>query len=156
MQAQLVSAHGMLAILEVLESKPSRDVIIRLLEIINLVGFVFIYLSRLTGGIAGECGSRSSRKLLFNWVSVLIQRCHQTIYILLAEYLSSWVCSSKMASSSVLSPFSFYIQEIFFRVPPGGLQNHSTSLPHVCLDIANVYIVSLRNDVARRNSELFP
>ena len=40
MQAQLVSAHGMLAILEVLESKPSRDVIIRLLEIINLVGFL--------------------------------------------------------------------------------------------------------------------
>jgi len=37
MQGQLVSAHGMLAILEVLESKPSRDVIIRLLEIINLV-----------------------------------------------------------------------------------------------------------------------
>ncbi|KIM28334.1 hypothetical protein M408DRAFT_140026 [Serendipita vermifera MAFF 305830] len=37
MQAQLVSAHGMLAILEVLESKPSRDVIIRLLEIINLL-----------------------------------------------------------------------------------------------------------------------
>ncbi|ELU38194.1 STE/STE11/CDC15 protein kinase [Rhizoctonia solani AG-1 IA] len=37
MQAQLVSSHGMLTILEVLESKPSRDVIIRLLKIINLV-----------------------------------------------------------------------------------------------------------------------
>jgi hypothetical protein len=37
MQAQLVSSHGMLAILEVLESKPSRDVIIRLLKVINLV-----------------------------------------------------------------------------------------------------------------------
>lgn len=41
MQAQLVSAHGMLAILEVLESRPSRDVIIRLLKIINLVCFEF-------------------------------------------------------------------------------------------------------------------
>lgn len=41
MQAQLVSAHGMLAILEVLESRPSRDVIIRLLKIINLVRFGF-------------------------------------------------------------------------------------------------------------------
>ncbi|KAG8817392.1 hypothetical protein FRC17_011250 [Serendipita sp. 399] len=35
--SQVVSAHGMLAILEVLESKPSRDVILRLLEIINLL-----------------------------------------------------------------------------------------------------------------------
>lgn len=37
MQTQLVSSHGMLAILEVLESKPNRDVIMRLLQIINLV-----------------------------------------------------------------------------------------------------------------------
>lgn len=37
MQQQLVSSHGMLAILEVLEAKPSRDVIIRLLKIVSLV-----------------------------------------------------------------------------------------------------------------------
>ena len=37
MQGQLVSAHGMLAILEVLEGRGSRDVIMRLLQIINLV-----------------------------------------------------------------------------------------------------------------------
>ncbi|KAG8761646.1 hypothetical protein FRC14_000030 [Serendipita sp. 396] len=37
MYSQVVSAHGMLAILEVLESKPSRDVVLRLLEIINLL-----------------------------------------------------------------------------------------------------------------------
>ncbi|KAH8987236.1 hypothetical protein EDB86DRAFT_3065770 [Lactarius hatsudake] len=36
MQGQLVSAHGMLAILEVLEGRSSRDVIMRLLQIINL------------------------------------------------------------------------------------------------------------------------
>jgi hypothetical protein len=41
MQQQLVSSHGMLAILEVLEAKPSRDVIIRLLKIINLVSPIF-------------------------------------------------------------------------------------------------------------------
>jgi hypothetical protein len=35
---QLVSSHGMLAILEVLEGKSSRDVNIKLLQIINLVG----------------------------------------------------------------------------------------------------------------------
>jgi hypothetical protein len=39
MQLQLVSGHGMLAILEVLESKCSRDVIMKLLQIINLVSF---------------------------------------------------------------------------------------------------------------------
>lgn len=37
MQAQFVVHHGMLAILEVLEAKPSREVILRLLRIINLV-----------------------------------------------------------------------------------------------------------------------
>lgn len=37
MQSQFVVHHGMLAILEVLEAKPSRDVILRLLRIINLV-----------------------------------------------------------------------------------------------------------------------
>ena len=37
MQGQLVSAHGMLAILEVLEGWGSREVIMRLLQIINLV-----------------------------------------------------------------------------------------------------------------------
>jgi hypothetical protein len=34
---QLVSSHGMLAILEVLEGKCSRDVLMKLLHIINLV-----------------------------------------------------------------------------------------------------------------------
>jgi hypothetical protein len=37
MKMQMVSSHGLLAILEVLESKPSRDVILRLLQIVNLV-----------------------------------------------------------------------------------------------------------------------
>lgn len=37
MQNQLMSSHGMLAILEVLESKPPRDITIRLLEIINML-----------------------------------------------------------------------------------------------------------------------
>jgi hypothetical protein len=37
MQYEVVSSHGMLAILEVLQSKSSRDVILRLLQIVNLV-----------------------------------------------------------------------------------------------------------------------
>ena len=37
MQTELVSSHGMLAILEVLESKCSRDVTMKLLQMINLV-----------------------------------------------------------------------------------------------------------------------
>jgi hypothetical protein len=37
MQDQLVSSHGMLAILEVLEGRCSRDVAIKLLQIVNLV-----------------------------------------------------------------------------------------------------------------------
>lgn len=38
MQEQLVSAHGMLAILEVLEGRSSRDVTLKLLQMVNLVG----------------------------------------------------------------------------------------------------------------------
>jgi len=38
---QLVSSHGMLAILEVLEGKCSRDVLMKLLHIINLVRHPF-------------------------------------------------------------------------------------------------------------------
>lgn len=37
MEMQLVSSHGMLAILEVLEGKCSREVNMKLLQIINLV-----------------------------------------------------------------------------------------------------------------------
>jgi hypothetical protein len=37
MQMQLISSHGMLAMLEVLEAKPARDVIMKLLQIINVV-----------------------------------------------------------------------------------------------------------------------
>ena len=42
MQGQLVSAHGMLAILEVLEGRGSREVIMRLLQITNLVSTLWI------------------------------------------------------------------------------------------------------------------
>jgi hypothetical protein len=45
MQSQFVVHHGMLAILEVLEAKPSRDVILRLLRIINLVRFPLDFFS---------------------------------------------------------------------------------------------------------------
>jgi hypothetical protein len=48
MQGQLVSAHGMLAILEVLEGRGSRDVIMRLLQIINLVNLRFRLLCETT------------------------------------------------------------------------------------------------------------
>jgi hypothetical protein len=37
MHSHLVSSHGMLAILEVLEGRASREVLMRLLQIINLV-----------------------------------------------------------------------------------------------------------------------
>jgi hypothetical protein len=41
MQLQIVSSHGLLAILEVLESRPSRDVTINLLRLINVVSRSF-------------------------------------------------------------------------------------------------------------------
>jgi hypothetical protein len=37
LQDHFIAAHGMLAVLEVLEIKPSRDVTLNLLKIINMV-----------------------------------------------------------------------------------------------------------------------
>lgn len=45
MQMQMVFSHGLLAILEVLESKPSRDVVLKLLQIVNLVSIFFCWYS---------------------------------------------------------------------------------------------------------------
>lgn len=71
MQNQLVSAHGMLAILEVLEAKSSsRDVTTKLLQIINLVRFSFsrIPTSALILHKAGNDRHWLLRKFLSNWV----------------------------------------------------------------------------------------
>lgn len=72
MQTQLVSSHGMLAILEVLEGRCSRDVIMRLLQIINSVR-VFLTLNDMTlihtlDLAAGNRGCGVLGKFLFNWV----------------------------------------------------------------------------------------
>jgi hypothetical protein len=52
MQAQLVSSHGMLAVLEVLEGRCSNIVIEKLLQIINLVRYVI----RLFSSVLGSSG----------------------------------------------------------------------------------------------------
>ncbi|KAI0299616.1 hypothetical protein BC826DRAFT_932423 [Russula brevipes] len=64
MQGQLVSAHGMLAILEVLEGRGSREVITRLLQIINLLVTAdasFLEGFCLIGGIPVMMGFTSKR-----------------------------------------------------------------------------------------------
>ncbi|KAF8489636.1 kinase-like protein [Russula emetica] len=64
MQGQLVSAHGMLAILEVLEGRGSREVIMRLLQIINLLVTAdasFLEGFCLIGGIPVMMGFTSKR-----------------------------------------------------------------------------------------------
>ncbi|KAH9952501.1 hypothetical protein BC827DRAFT_1159698 [Russula dissimulans] len=64
MQGQLVSAHGMLAILEVLEGRGSREAIMRLLQIINLLVTAdasFLEGFCLIGGIPVMMGFTSKR-----------------------------------------------------------------------------------------------
>jgi hypothetical protein len=41
LQTHFVNAHGLLAVLEVLEARPSREVILLLLRIINTVSHLF-------------------------------------------------------------------------------------------------------------------
>ena len=74
MQSQLVSAHGMLAILEVLESRTGRDVTLKLLQIVNAVS-------------ADPIASYDTSKWLRHDVA-----CHHR-HGLLGELLSHWVCS---------------------------------------------------------------
>ena len=82
MQVQLVSSHGMLAILEVLEGKCSRDIIMKLLQMINLVcPFLSLLCSVFlnTTFLACEGGSGFSGEFLPDWVSPLDHRLH-TVY----------------------------------------------------------------------------
>ena len=70
LQDHFVFAHGMLAVLEVLEAKPSRDVTLNLLKIVNMVsvgwnrGFDITLILTTTG-----CDGRLERNgaHLFDW-----------------------------------------------------------------------------------------
>jgi len=53
MLVQLVSSHGMLAIMEVLEGKCSRDVLMKLLHIINLVSRFILNTGWFESNVAG-------------------------------------------------------------------------------------------------------
>lgn len=65
---QLVSSHGMLAILEVLEGKCSRDVLMKLLHIINLVRHLYQITTLLTCAlVAGHKRSWSVGEFLSHW-----------------------------------------------------------------------------------------
>lgn len=76
MQSQLVSAHGMLAIMEVLESRISREVALRLLQIVNAVkSLAFMDCFRNSSLIiVGHSRHGFPRKLLLDWVHIPFQR----------------------------------------------------------------------------------
>ncbi|KAI9507778.1 kinase-like protein [Russula earlei] len=78
MQGQLVSAHGMLAILEVLEGRGSREVIMRLLQIINLgfclIGGIPVMMSFASKRYPSECRLQAS-----NFIQLL---CHTSVLTL--------------------------------------------------------------------------
>ena len=70
MHLQMVSSHGMLAILEVLEGKCSRDVTLRLLQILNLVGLGLSFIVGLCSEFFFAAGHRRPRvpgKFLLDW-----------------------------------------------------------------------------------------
>ena len=70
MQSQLVSSHGMLAILEVLEGRCSRDVIMKLLQIINLVrpvGLINLRWKLIPFDVAGNGGRWLPGEFLLDW-----------------------------------------------------------------------------------------
>jgi hypothetical protein len=76
MQGQLVSAHGMLAILEVLEGRGSREAVMRLLQIINLVALCVLidggYVLTVPRLAAGHGRCQFSGGVLSDWVCSLL------------------------------------------------------------------------------------
>ncbi|KAF8217853.1 hypothetical protein K438DRAFT_13191 [Mycena galopus ATCC 62051] len=70
MQLQLVSSHGMLTILEVLEGKGSRDVSMRLLQIINLVQ-IFL-LRRVFGNFKSNHFRRKWQTICFKCATISV------------------------------------------------------------------------------------
>ena len=72
MQSQLVSSHGMLAILEVLEGRAARDVNYKLLQIVNVVRLI--------------------TNPLLNSLFILLNIAGHRGYGLLGELLPHWVC----------------------------------------------------------------
>lgn len=72
MHNQLLSSHGLLAIVDVLEASPSREVITKLLRIVNIVSPwqpTIKLVSNLTHSLACHCRRRNSGKLLSYRVS---------------------------------------------------------------------------------------
>ena len=71
MQSQLVSAHGMLAIMEVLESRISREVALKLLQIVNAVSPPFLFPPpNLIVTLACYVGHGFPREFLLDWVCI--------------------------------------------------------------------------------------
>ena len=128
MQSQLVSAHGMLAILEVLESRTSRDVTLRLLQIINAVR-TFHCVHRFcpsNEAIAGYGRHGLPRELLSYWW----YPCHHGCVV------------STLGASTFCSPACrLHIEEVPVRVPFGSFALHPSAVPFVGLDAADVHLV---------------
>ena len=128
MQSQLVSAHGMLAILEVLEGRSSRDVTMKLLQIVNAVWFIYRcppFILMITQ--ARDDGYGFPRKLLSHWVRMFLRDlgpCELT------------------APQRDPSDHGLYVEEVPSRVSNGGVELHTSPLPFLRFDSANVYCVS--------------
>ena len=130
MQSQLVSSHGMLAILEVLEGRAARDVNYKLLQIVNVVRLI--------------------TNPLLNSLFILLNIAGHRGYGLLGELLPHWVCFGCCVSNpspNVISKwyprhYELHLEETPFRMSSRGIEVYSTPLPRVRSYVTDVHLVS--------------
>ncbi|KAG1845259.1 hypothetical protein C8R48DRAFT_446466 [Suillus tomentosus] len=112
MLMQLMSSHGILTILEVLEGKCSRDAIMRLLHVVNLLvmsDFAFIesfYLISETPVMMGMCRS-----------------------------------PKEVDNEGFINTMQGILQRDTILMPRGGVQLHQAALLHICVDVAGLHLV---------------
>jgi hypothetical protein len=130
MQVQLVSSHGMLAMLEVLQGRPSPDVIMRLLQIVNLVclGLFAGAGSSLTSCVACDRRLRCVGELLFAWRDSNRHGYGFFSRVLLMLMAGRVGCR-------------FHDQEVSLGSPGGGVEFHSAAVSFFGYDITDVHLV---------------
>ena len=102
MQSQLVSAHGMLAILEVLEGRSSRDVTLKLLQIVNAVWLLSrrLWLVLIAQQLVTTDMGFLESFCLIGFV-LLYTTPRPVAYCIIAEFPSSWASRRRSTLQSV-------------------------------------------------------
>lgn len=109
---QLMSSHGILTILEVLEGKCSRDAIMRLLHIVNLL------VMSDSAFVESFC--------LIGEIPVMMGMCRSP---------------KEVDNEGFINTMQVILQKDTILMPRGGVQLYQATLLHICVDVAGLHLV---------------